>query len=162
VPTSDNDDGTRSVARPDRTGREQDGRFARGRSGNVRGRPRGCRNRSTEAAEALLDGEAETLTRKAIDLALAGDQTMLRVCLERVVPRRRSGRVRLQLPALTRVEDVPSVLGDVLKAAAAGEIDLEDAGTLAALVDRQRQALESRDLAARVEALEILSKRGWE
>jgi hypothetical protein len=39
------------------------------------GRPKGSRNKATLAAEALLDGEAEALTRKAIELALAGDVT---------------------------------------------------------------------------------------
>jgi hypothetical protein len=38
------------------------------------------------AAEALLDGEAQALTRKAIELALAGDTTALRLSLERIVP----------------------------------------------------------------------------
>src|SRR5690348_2496063 len=43
--------------------------FRPGESGNPAGRPRGARNRTTLAAEQLLDGEAEVLTRKAIELA---------------------------------------------------------------------------------------------
>src|SRR3954467_2997309 len=43
--------------------------FAPGQSGNGAGRPRGSRNRTTLAAEQLLDGEAEALTRKVIELA---------------------------------------------------------------------------------------------
>jgi hypothetical protein len=35
-----------------------------------KGRPRGCRNRSTQAAQ-QLQGEAEALTRKAVELARA-------------------------------------------------------------------------------------------
>jgi hypothetical protein len=34
------------------------------------GKPRGARHRASVAAEALLDGEAAALTRKAIELAL--------------------------------------------------------------------------------------------
>jgi hypothetical protein len=37
------------------------------------GRPKGTRNKTTLALEALLDGEAEALTRKAIEMALTGD-----------------------------------------------------------------------------------------
>jgi len=37
-----------------------------------------ARHRATLAAEALLDGEAEALTRKAVELALAGDGIALR------------------------------------------------------------------------------------
>lgn len=63
-----------------KNGRETDGRFAPGNSG----RPAGARHKTTLAIEALLEGEAEALTRKAIELALAGDMTALRLCLERI------------------------------------------------------------------------------
>src|SRR5437867_3201999 len=52
--------------------------FQKGRSGNPGGRRPGCRNRVTQTAEVLLEGEAEALTRKAIELALEGDTTALR------------------------------------------------------------------------------------
>ena len=42
---------------------------------------------------ALLDGEAEALTRKAVDLALEGDTTALRLCLERIAPPQRDAHV---------------------------------------------------------------------
>ena len=42
------------------------------------------------ACEALLDGEAENLTRKAIELANEGDITALRLCLDRLLPPQRS------------------------------------------------------------------------
>jgi hypothetical protein len=41
-------------------------------------------NRATLAVEAILDGEAQALTRKAIELAKAGDTMALRLCLERL------------------------------------------------------------------------------
>jgi len=44
--------------------------FAPGQSGNPNGRPKGARNKATIAAEALLDGEAEGLTRKALEMAI--------------------------------------------------------------------------------------------
>src|SRR5262249_245080 len=52
------------------------------------------RNRATVAAEALLDGQAEALTRKAIERALDGDILALRLCLDRILPAR-TGRRRL-------------------------------------------------------------------
>jgi Family of unknown function (DUF5681) len=51
--------------------------FAPGQSGNPKGRPVGSRNRATLAIDALLDGEGEVLTRKAITLAKAGDMQAL-------------------------------------------------------------------------------------
>src|SRR6267378_2403412 len=41
--------------------------FAPGQSGNPAGRPVGSRNKATLAIDALLDGEGEALTRKAIE-----------------------------------------------------------------------------------------------
>src|SRR5271166_4530720 len=41
---------------------------------------------NTRAAELLLDGEATALTRKPIELALVGDPTAMRFCLERILP----------------------------------------------------------------------------
>lgn len=76
------------MVEPENSGRLQ-GRFVAGTSGNPAGRPRGSRNRTTLAAQALLDGEAEALTRVAINMALAGDMQALKVCLDRILPPRR-------------------------------------------------------------------------
>ena len=81
--------------------RKQRGRpFQPGQSGNPAGKPKGARNRATLAAEALLDGEATALTRKAIELALAGDSTALRLCLERLLPARKERLIEFSLPAI--------------------------------------------------------------
>ena len=63
--------------------------FRPGQSGNPNGRPKGSRNAATLALESLLDGEAEALTRKAVELALAGDIAALRLCLDRILPPRK-------------------------------------------------------------------------
>ena len=64
------------------TRRKQAGGFQKGQSGNPRGRPAGSRNNATLACEALLEGQAEALTQKAVDMALAGDTVALKLCLE--------------------------------------------------------------------------------
>jgi hypothetical protein len=55
---------------PENTGKKQGktkaGHFPKGTSGNPQGRPLGARNKATLAIEALLEGEAEAITRKAI------------------------------------------------------------------------------------------------
>jgi hypothetical protein len=80
--------------------------FAKGRSGNPGGRPRGSINRSTRAAQLLLDGEATALSRKAVELALAGDPTALRLCLDRTVAPRRDRSVELSLPPINTPADI--------------------------------------------------------
>jgi hypothetical protein len=62
--------------------------------------------------EALLDGEAAALARKAVELALAGDAAALRLCLDRLLPPRRERPVAVALPPLHGPGD----------AAAAGEL----------------------------------------
>jgi hypothetical protein len=62
--------------------------FPAGVSGNPAGRPKGSRNKTTLAIEALLEGEAEALTRKAIERALEGDMAALRLCMDRLAPPR--------------------------------------------------------------------------
>jgi hypothetical protein len=66
--------------------RDRRGRFARGRSGNPAGRPRGCRDHVNRAARLPLAGEGAALTRKAVELPLAGDPTAMRLCVERILP----------------------------------------------------------------------------
>ena len=80
--------------------RDRRGRFARGRSGNPAGRPRGCRDHVNRAARLLLAGEGEALTRKAVELALAGDPTALRLCLERIVGPYRERVVEFTTPPI--------------------------------------------------------------
>jgi len=67
------------------TAAKQRGRpFEPGQSGNPKGRPKGSRNQATMIAEALLDGEAEAITRRLVDKALEGDTAALRLCFDRL------------------------------------------------------------------------------
>ena len=85
-----------------KTAGEQRGRpFKPGQSGNPHGRPQGSRHRTTLAMDALLDGEAEALTRKAIQMALGGDTVAMRLCLDRLSPARKDRPVALALPPIT-------------------------------------------------------------
>ena len=117
--------------------------FTKGQSGNPAGKPAGARHRATLAAEALLDGEAEALTRKAIDLALSGDPIALRLCLDRILPPRRERPLRFALPELRSAEDAGSALAAILAAVASGNTCLAEAGELAKLVDAFIRAAEA-------------------
>jgi len=69
-------------------------KFKSGQSGNPGGRPKGALNEATLATQALLDGEAEVLTRKVVELAKEGNQVALRLCLERLLPPRKDKLVQ--------------------------------------------------------------------
>ena len=108
-------------------GKQRGRPFVKGQSGNPKGKPKGARNRATLAAEALLDGEAEALTRKCIELGLAGDPTALRLCMERLVPARRERPLSFALPPVASVEDTNEAIGGVLTALAEGLVSLTEA-----------------------------------
>jgi len=131
--------------------------FQKGRSGNPPGRRPGSRNRATVAAELLLEGEAEALTRRAIELALEGDTTALKLCLERIVPQRKSRAVGFDLPRIDRVEDLAGAIGSVLQEAACGRLLLDEAATLVGMMESKRRAMETIDLEKRLRALETES-----
>lgn len=124
--------------------------FAKGNPG----RPKGARHRATIAAEALLDGEAEALTRKAVEMALAGDGTALRLCLERVVPARRGRPVRFALPPLRTAGDASAAMAAIISGVAKAVITTSEAAELAKLVEAYLAALEFNEFDQRLRALE--------
>ena len=85
---------------PKPPGRVRGRPFEKGQSGNPAGRRVGCRNKTTLAAATLLAGEAEALTRKAVELALGGDPTAMRLCIERILPQCRERTVKFILPPI--------------------------------------------------------------
>jgi hypothetical protein len=86
------------------------------------GKPPGARHKTTLAVESLLEGEAEKLTRKVIRLALAGDTTALRLCLERIAPVRRGRPVRIALPDVKTAGGVADALATVVTAMGDGTL----------------------------------------
>jgi hypothetical protein len=106
------------------------------------------------AALELMDGEAEALSRKAVDLALAGDTVALRLCLERVAPPRKDAPVSFALPAMTSATDAAIAAGAILQAVSSGDLTPSEAAQVMGLVDSYRRTLEVTELEARVAALE--------
>ena len=133
---------------------KQDTQFKPGQSGNPSGRPKGARNKSTVAAEALFDGEAETITRRCIGLALEGDPTALRLCLSRILPVKRERTIELDLPALEGSQDSLRAIGTVLEAVGAGMITPTEGQAVASLLETHRRTFEVEELEQRIEALE--------
>ena len=99
-------------------GRNTDVTFGTGNPG----KPKGTRHKATQAALALLDGEAEALTRQAVTMALDGDGAALRLCLERIAPPRRDAPVTFDLPRMETARDAAKAAGAVLEAVALGDL----------------------------------------
>ena len=103
------------------------------------GRPKGSRNKATMAVEALLEGEAEALSRKAIELALDGNMRALELCLERIAPVRKNRSISISLPDIGSNTGVIDAGDAIINAIICGDISLSDGEKLMALIDRQRQ-----------------------
>lgn len=130
------------------------GPFKPGQSGNPKGKPRGARSRVTLAIEALLDGQAEKLTQKAIQLALAGDLAALRLCMDRLCPPRKDRPILFALPKLESAPDSVKASAAIVEAVAIGDLTPSEAAELSRVVDGFTRAVEATDLDARLTKLE--------
>lgn len=127
--------------------------FQPGQSGNPAGKPKGTRHKATQAALALLEGETEALTRKAVELALEGDTTALKLCLDRIAPaiKPAAQTVTLDIPAPDNLTDTARAL---VAAAAQGEIPPDIAAQMVSAVASVARVEEMENLKERLEAIE--------
>jgi hypothetical protein len=140
---------------PVSTGRKQiKTQFKKGQSGNPAGRPKGSRHKATLAIEALLDGEAEAITRRAVEMALEGDTTAMRLVMDRLCPPRRDRPVAFDLPKLEMPSDAVKAMGAITQAVSEGELTPSEAGELMKLVESFIKAVEVHDIQRRLEKLE--------
>ncbi|WP_411904204.1 DUF5681 domain-containing protein [Methylorubrum thiocyanatum] len=130
------------------------GRFEKGQSGNPSGKAPGTRNRTTIAMQELLEGEADALTRKAIELALDGDTVALRMCMERIIPVRKDRHVIFDLPKIESAADIPKATASLLEAVASGTITPAESADIGRAVDAHLKALETHELTERLNRLD--------
>jgi hypothetical protein len=106
------------------------------------------------AAEALLDGEAAALTRKAIEKAKEGDTVALRLCLERILPPRKDRPVQIELPKLTSAADATNALALVAAKVAEGEVTPDEGASINGVIGGYLKAVEITDIERRLAELE--------
>jgi hypothetical protein len=125
-------------------------------SGNTlgRGRPKGSRNKSKSPGEDLFDEYSEHLTRKAIALAMAGDISALRICMDRVSPARRDAVIQMNLPAIRKAEDLDRAAEKVTQGIRRGKITPVEAGRMMNILEGRLKIFETVELAGRIEKVE--------
>jgi hypothetical protein len=129
--------------------RDRRGRFVKGTSGNPAGRPPGILNEATRTAAVLLGGEAGALTRKAIELALAGDIMALRLCIDRIIAPQRELPAAFEMPAIGEAADLDRAMTALGRAAASGTVTPTAAAALAEIIEAHARVIETT---ARIEA----------
>ncbi len=140
-------------------GKQRGKPFAPGESGNPAGKPKGARHRTTLAVQALLEGEAEEISRKAVELAKAGDMAAIRLVLERVLPPRKDAPVMFSLPSAATPEEIAKAMDALIQSVSAGELTPQEGQSIAALLEGQRKCLETAVLARKLDALHAVLQR---
>jgi hypothetical protein len=124
-----------------------------------RGRPAGSRNKATIALQTMLDRHAEAILKKAVVMALQGDNAAIRLCVERLIPVRRNSSFKFKIPRLNSAADIAKASSSVVHAVAAGKLTAADGEMMTGMLGHLRQVFEAVSFEARIGALERESKR---
>ena len=128
--------------------------FKKGQSGNPKGRPKKNQSKSTLIAKDLLEGEAESIIEKVIEMALKGDRACLRICIDRLVPAKKDSPFQPGLPRVGAAADLPQFFAEIAARFEGGEITASEARALKDLAETYRRLIEMAELEPRVKELE--------
>lgn len=126
-------------------------KFAKGQSGNPRGRPKDSR---TASLRALLAPHAPELLAKVVQMALEGETTALRLCLERILPPLKGKDTAVSIPGIANAQTLADKALAVMDAATNGVITPTEAATLMQSVTGLSRVIEINELQKRIAALE--------
>jgi hypothetical protein len=87
-------------------------------------------------------------------MALEGDTTALRLCLERIAPPRKDTPVTFELPPMTSAADAVQAAGAILDAVAEGDLTPTEGAQVMELVEIFRRTLETSEMEGRLAELE--------
>lgn len=104
------------------------------------------------SVKALSECEQKELLRKGYEIAQAGDASMLRFFLTRLLPRERT--ITIDLPKMEFADDAVGALGSIMRAVSEGLITPGEGADLANLVNSYARAIDIADLVKRIDALE--------
>lgn len=121
-----------------------------------RGRPRGSRNKKTVLIEEFLAENSQPLLTKALKLALKGNTQMLRLLLDPVLRRPKDTPATIGPLPMGTPEELSQAQAKVMQGLGSGQLALEQAEKIFALIENARKLLETQTLDRRVRALEQL------
>jgi hypothetical protein len=109
--------------------------------------------------EQLVEGQAEQLVQKVLELAEAGDVSCLRMILDRLWPPRKGQPVNVVMPPINTSQDVIPAIASIWTAIREGRLTPDEASALSIVIDRSIQAIELHDITKRIAALEDITRR---
>lgn len=99
------------------------------------------------------------MTRKAVQMAKAGDPVALRLCLERILPPRKDRPVSFKLAQIERPEDASQAMASILASVAAGELTPTEGAAITGLIEAFVRLIETTELERRIAELEAREAR---
>jgi hypothetical protein len=123
--------------------------FKPGQSGNPSGRPRGVKDRRAFFRDMVQSNQAQ-LVQTAVDLALSGNEQMLKLLLDRLLPPRpREEPVSISLIGDNLVEKARSVM----QALSDGKITVSEAEVLMRTICLEAKIYENEEIKKQVDEL---------
>src|SRR4051794_23549506 len=118
------------------------------------GRPKGSKNRATLEREALLNEFAPAIMKKCVSESLKGNNSALRLCMERILPPAKPQNPAFKLPPIRSAADLLVASATVLKAMANGDLSPQEGESFMRVIESYQKLHESQELTPRVQALE--------
>jgi hypothetical protein len=130
--------------------------FKSGQSGNPKGRPTGTKDRRTLFRD-MVEPSCPQLVQKAVDMALEGNEQMLKLLLDRLLPAKpKDNPIDIDL-----TNDSPLAKAKKIFAALSNkEVTAHEASTLLSAIVDETKIIETEDLTKRVEEIEHVMKGG--
>lgn len=123
------------------------------------GRPPGSRNKVAGVLQDTLEEHAEILIKKCVHMALQGNTTAMRLCMEQLTPTRRQRVVRFKMPSIRTMAGVDAASEAVVKGVARGQITPGEGEAFTGMLEGRRKIIETEQFEARLKALEEAQHR---
>jgi hypothetical protein len=104
--------------------------------------------------ERLAEGEAEEILRKVLEKAKAGNETCLRMLMDRFWFPRKGYPVKFDMPPLKTSTDVLNAIISLWDAIREGHLTPDEASALSLLAERSMEVIRQQEMLRRIEALE--------
>jgi uncharacterized protein DUF5681 len=132
-------------------------RYKPGQCGNPQGRPKGALGDRQKFFNDFIKPRRDDLLQKAYDLAIGGNESMLRLLLDRLIPARPTDDpINVEMPAIDskKIDTLLQYGERVLKAISDNDITPDQGKSLMAVIESQRKNIEIASLSLRIDDIE--------
>ncbi len=128
--------------------------FKPGKSGNPAGRPKGIKDRRVVLREKLLP-HADQLIEMVTTYAKSGDMAAMKIVMDRIIPPLKEEPIHVTIPKIESAADCTQAQAAVVNAVAAGELLPSEGQTMSNLIEAQRRAFETTELAQQMQQIQV-------